>query len=312
MTPTDQQTLVQLWERLASYEVSFGPLPGVADPAARRTLLRQMIDSLRRVRYVKVALVRDISERRADPHDELFDPIKAAVLAIRTGDLEEAYWLTFLFVHFGRHPTGGYRYIRDVYGRLDDGAGWRWPEVSADPDGFRDWLRDSQDQIRNSGFPGGFGNHRKYQSLDADKANGTGNAVWTYVSWVMKYGSHQHLMNHALQISNNDPRQAFDVLYHSMNEVASFGRLARFDYLAMIGKLELTDLEPGSVYLSGASGPAAGADLLLTGGSSTMTTSEMEAELNQLAGHLQIGMQVAEDAICNWQKSPKAFKPVRV
>lgn len=313
MTPADQKTLEDLAKRLDEYETQYGPLPGIADPAARRTLLLQMIDSLRRVRYVKTVLTRDISTRRADPQDDIFDPIKAAVLAIRNGNVEEAYWLVFLFVHFGRHSTGRYRYIRDIYGRLGDTPMWSWGEVSADPERFREWLRENQDHIRQSELPGGFGNHRKYQSLDADKPKGTGAAVTSYVSWVMTHGTHQQLMNHAVQSSANDAQQAFDTLYHSMDHVASFGRLARFDYLAMIGKLELANLQPGSVYLSGASGPTAGARLLLTkNGSATMTTDEMESEINRLANHLQIGMQAAEDSICNWQKSPTSFKPVRV
>ena len=313
MTPTDQKTFEKLSERLNAYEALHGPLPGIADPAARRTILRQMIDSLRRVRYVKTIMEREISPRRADPQDEMFDPVKAAVLAHRDGDVEEACWLVFLFVHFGRHSTGGYRYIRDVYGRLGEPPPWRWTEVSSDPNGFRDWLRDNQNQIKDSELPGGFGNHRKYQSLDADIANGTGEAVTTYVAWVMDRGSHQQLMDHANESTNNDPREAFGVLYHSMNEVASFGRLARFDYLTMIGKLELANLEPGSVYLAGASGPTSGAKLLFAEADDPpLTTGEMETQMNQLADHLQIGMQVAEDSICNWQKSPNSFKPVRV
>lgn len=313
MTHGDEKTLEELAERLAEYETQYGALPGITGTAARQALLLQMIDSLRRIRFVKTVMTRDVSTRRGDPQDELFDPIKAAVLAIRDGDPEEAYWLVFLFVHFGRHATGGYRYIRDVYGRLGDNPEWRWPEVSADPGEFRDWLRDNQDQIRNSGVPGGFGNHRKYQSLDADKDNGTGEGVTSYVSWVMQHGSHEQLMEHAAQVSSDDPMEAFDTLYRSMSGVASFGRLARFDYLTMVGKLELANLEPGSVYLADASGPTAGARLLLAGNrASPITPGQMEPEIDRLAHHLEIGMQAAEDAICNWQKSPTAFKPVRV
>jgi hypothetical protein len=38
--------------------------------------------------------------------------------------------------------------------------------------------------IRAPGVPGGFGNHRKYESLDADSPRGTGAVVESYVGWV--------------------------------------------------------------------------------------------------------------------------------
>jgi hypothetical protein len=312
MTPEDEKVLEELRESLADYEAQHGMLPGITDPATRESLLLQMIDSLRRIRFVKALLARDLSTRRADPRDDLFDPIRAAVLSIRGEDTEEAYWLVFLFVHFGRHSTG-YRYIRDVYGRLGEDPEWRWPEVSTDPAGFKNWLRGNQDAIRESDLPGGFGNHRKYQSLDADSDSGTGAAVASYVSWVLEHGSHEQLINAALQSSDHDPRRAFDALYQSMACVDSFGRLARFDYLAMIGKLELAGIEPGSVYLSSASGPTRGARLLLKGdGEAAAPVSQLEPAINKLADHLQVGMQTAEDAICNWQKSPTTFKRVRL
>lgn len=281
MTPADQNTLEGLSERVDSYETLHGQLPGIADPAARETLLRQMIESLRRVRYVQTILDRDISPRRSDPQEEMFDPIMAAVLAHRGGDVEEACWLVFLFVHFGRHPTGRYRYVSDVYGRLGEPPPrWGWAEVSSDSEAFRDWLRDNQTEIRESELAGGFGNHRKYQSLDADIANGTGAAVTSYVDWVLDHGSHQQLIDDAVESTSNNPRETFGVLYNSMTKVASFGRLARFDYVAMLGKLGLAQVEPGSVYLAGASGPTAGARLLFVNAEGpSLSTSELEAQL---------------------------------
>ena len=54
-------------------------------------------------------------------------------------------------------------------------------------------------------------------------------------------------MKNACEQAKGDPRKAFDILYHSMGAVASFGRTARFDYLTMIGKLGLAPIEPGSL-----------------------------------------------------------------
>ena len=92
----------------------------------------------------------------------------------------------------------------------------------------------------------------------------------------------------------------------------SFGRMAKFDYLTMIGKLELAHIEPGSTYLEGATGPFAGGRLLF-GGSTTarLSREDLDSRSVELGDALGIGMQVVEDAVCNWQKSPRKFVPFR-
>jgi hypothetical protein len=83
-----------------------------------------------------------------------------------------------------------------------------------------------------------------------------------------------------------------------------FGRLARFDYLTMVGKLELAPIRPGSAYIKGSTGPLLGAKLLFGDGSAT----NLDKWVVQLDRKLQVGMQVLEDSLCNWQKSPDQFK----
>jgi hypothetical protein len=90
--------------------------------------------------------------------------------------------------------------------------------------------------------------------------------------------------------------------------VLRFGRLARFDYLAMLGKLGLAGIKPGSTYLNGATGPLRGARLLF---GVTANHSVLDGWLGELDEELQVGMQVMEDALCNWQKSPSVFEPFR-
>jgi hypothetical protein len=92
-----------------------------------------------------------------------------------------------------------------------------------------------------------------------------------------------------------------------MEMVMRFGRLARFDYLTMVGKLELAPIQPGLAYIKGSTGPLAGAKLLF-GNAGATTLDEWAA---QLARNLQVGMQVMEDSLCNWQKSPDKFKAFR-
>ena len=97
--------------------------------------------------------------------------------------------------------------------------------------------------------------------------------------------------------------------------VASFGRTAKFDYLTMIGKLGLAPIEPGSTYMHGATGPLSGARLLFGGRKTApLTRSDLEAWLVELEARLHLGthgMQVLEDALCNWQKNPRTFVPFR-
>ena len=284
-------------------------LPGIQPLERRNTFLAQVVESIRRVRYVGVISERDVSERRADPSDDLFDPLKAAILFQRQGELDEAFWMVFLFVHFGKHSRSGWQYIRQVYGCLGDVQHrWDWNTTSADPKAFREWLDIHQDQIRVPGIPGGFGNHRKYQSLDAYSDVGTGAAFETYVQWIGPPRTHIELIEQALDRRNQSPRDTFRYLYVSMNCVASFGRMARFDYLAMLGKLGLAAIEPDATYMQGSTGPLVGARMLF---GLQFGAAQLDQKLIELEAQLGVGMQVIEDALCNWQKSPDVFVPFR-
>jgi hypothetical protein len=116
----------------------------------------------------------------------------------------------------------------------------------------------------------------------------------------------------ALEQSNADSRKAFDHLYCSMDDVIAFGRTAKFDYLTMVGKLGLAQIEPGIPYLDGSTGPLRGARLLF-GGSRTanINVHTLDKWLTEVGITLNVGMQVLEDALCNWQKSPGKFIPFR-
>ena len=111
----------------------------------------------------------------------------------------------------------------------------------------------------------------------------------------------------SLREARGDAGLAFDSLYRSMETVIRFGRLARFDYLTMVGKLELAPIQPGLAYIKGSTAPLAGAKLVFANG----TATDLDEWVVQLAGKLHVGMQVMEDSLCNWQKSPDKFKPFR-
>jgi hypothetical protein len=304
--PRDRELAQRIDAELAAFDQTARPLPGLRDPACRETFREQILESIHRISFIQILRNREISDRRADPNDELFNPLKAAMVQQRRGNTEEAFWLVFLFVHFGKHARGGWRYAREVYGRLGDGRVWDWASTSRNPASFRDWLHAHQNDLKRPGA--GFGNHRKRESLDARSAIGTGAVVKSYVRWVNPPRSHQQLVAEAVARNNNDPMAAFDDLYGSMDVVVRFGRLARFDYLTMLGKLELAPITPGSPYLEGSSGPLKGAQLLFGRQEAAAT---LDSWVEGLGEQLGVGMQVLEDALCNWQKSPESFVPFR-
>ena len=304
MRPGDRELARQLEERLLAHEHNVRPLPGIRESANRMAFLEQLVESIRRIKFVQTIRTRPLSARRSDPNDQLFDPLKAAILHQRSGEIEEAFWLVFLFVHFGKNARGGWRFAREVYGRVGEGMCWNWTRVSSDTTGFREWLHAHETELKREGVPGGFGNHRKFQSLDAYARDGTGSTIETYVAWVHPPRTHQALMDEAYQRADFNRRRAFHILYRSMVAVAGFGRLARFDYLTMVGKLGLAQIEPGSTYMQGASGPLKGARLLYGHDASAAV---LDAWLLELDTEIGVGMQALEDAICNWQKSPAEF-----
>ena len=306
--PGDRGLAQRLQSALVGFSERKRELRGVMDASSRESFVQQLVESMRRVKYVSVLRCRRLGNAFTDPSNDSFDPIKGAITHQRNGNHDEACWLVFLFVHFGKHNRGGWRYIREVYGRLNDGNRWTWVNTRVDPAAFRDWLHAHENEIRRRGVPGGFGNHRKYQSLSATSPTGTGATVESYIDWVGASRSHQQMFDDALQRAGADPQKGFDILYHSMSVVVGFGRTARFDYLTMVGKLGLAVIEPGSTYLSNSTGPLSGARLLFGGNKDAdLSPNELEGWLRDLESDLQVGMQALEDAICNWQKSPSRF-----
>lgn len=296
----------QLRNGIAICEQQHFPLPGVADAVRREVFLRQLVDSVRRVRYVSVVANRPIDADRADGLSPFFDPIRAAVLKRQSGDFDEACWLVFLFVHFGRHPISGYRYAREVYSALGQRGPWTFRAVAADFVGVRLWLTVNEAHLRR-GTGRGFGNHRKYLSLSGDKPNATGDAFETYVRWVRGHGSHENLFARALEQAQGNPEIAFESLFKSMDSVASFARMGKFDYLTMVQKLGFAAIRPGRPYFeSNTTGPNKGARAMFETGTG-LKLNELEQRTKALGACLGVGMQEMEDALCNWGKDTSHY-----
>lgn len=290
------------------------PLPGIQHPDACRVLVEQLVDSVRRVTYVDVVGSRSIAQDRADPWSDVFDPIRGAILQERAGNIDEAFWLVFLAIHFGKHGNAGWRLCRDVYSRLAEGPVWTWDAVSTDPGAFSTWLSGSWRAFYADDIERKFGNHRKYETLRPDAARATHRVVESYVAWVGPTRSHPMVFQAAGEEVGADPRAIFHRVYERMN-IVSFGRTAKFDYLTMIGKLGLATLEADSTYMREATGPKKGAKLLFFGSrDATVDIGELEDLVRRLDNALGLGsqsMQVLEDALCNWQKSPLTYQRFR-
>lgn len=285
-------------------------LPGAAAIENKAALLEQLVESIRRVDYVAAIASRPISPNRANPSSDYFDPIRAAVLKAQASDFEEASWLVFLATHFGKASRTGWLLTKDVYGALGTGHNWTWPLVSTNPVAMSQWIAGNQAVLRSGGRK--FGNHRKYESLDPAKSNSTGEVIESYVNWVMQHGSHMGLFSHALIESGGNQRIAFGTLYRSMGAVKRFGRTGKFDYLTMIAKVGISTIVADSTYMAEATGPLKGARLLF-GGTTTadLPAVVLEQKIQRLDSVLGVGMQVIEDALCNWQKSPGNFVKFR-
>ncbi len=302
MRPRDRQLAAQLDGKLRRFAGEVVPLPGIGEPITREVFIEQLLESIHRVLYPVVLRGRPLSDLRTDPSSPLFDPIKAAIIQARRGDHDEACWLVFLFVLLGKHAASGYQLARDVYGARSGPLWWTWHAVSRNVGEFRTWLAQSADAIRGNG--GKFGNHRKYESLNGLSAMGAGATVEGYVRWIGPPRTHAEYFQSAIDQARGDSRRAFAILYQSMDSVVRFGRLARLDYLAMVGKLDLATIEADRAYLSGATGPLSGARRLFGASPTTdLAPAELEGRLAELDSRLGVVMQVLEDALCNWNKS---------
>lgn len=310
MRHKNPQEARRLFAALEQFEVEFQVVPGIRSQASRETFVDRIVESQRKAEVFRRMAVGEIGARRADPASGVFDPYKAAVLANQRGDIEEALWLVFLAVHFGKHRESKWQYVVDFYGRLGEGGRWSWGDASRDVEGVRDWLAENGPQFKRADQRSGFGNHRKYESLGGWTSAGTGAVVESYVGWIQESGSHETMLEIAFDRHPGDPTAQFDEIYRSMRKnVHRFGRTACFDYLATIGKLDLAPIEPGKAYLAGATGPLRGARIMF--GSSRAGSRELESRLACLESHLHIGFDALEDALCNWQKDPSRFKRFR-
>jgi hypothetical protein len=313
MSPKDQARARELWHGIADYNAKVFALPGLTGVGHTETLAAQFVDSIRRVEFAHYIRDAEHSSARCDPASGLFDPLRAAVLCNRRGEFDEAWWLVFLATHFGKHAADGWRLARDVYGKLGQGGRWDWQTISQSPGAFHAWLAANEETLRGAdGISRRFSNHRKYESFRADSSKGTSATFSSYVAWVAPRRSHNQMVRELHQQVGQNPHAVFAALYSSMDSVKRFGRLGKFDFLTMLGKLGIAPIEPGVTYLRGATGPLAGARLLLGGTRyADLAEDELESKLVDFGDKIGVRAQPMEDALCNWQKSPSKYELFR-
>lgn len=308
--PIDNEKLCTvLNEELEQFSLTKRELPTLKDETKKGVLVKQLIDSVRRVEYARVVGTRSANQLIADPKNEVFNPIKAVVYHLNNGNTDEATWLVFLVTHFGYSASCKWLLVKDVYGKLGDSSYWTWDSVTKDTEEFCLWSESLREKVRTLVPKRKFGNHRKYESLKTGSNRSLSKVVTSYVNLISSAGgSHEQLFANANQAGEGCKYKAFEYLYDQTNEIVSFGRTAKFDFLTMLGKLGIVEIEPPKTYMQGSTGPIKGARLLF--GDKKMRVSELEKELFELQKSLSInpfGMQVLEDALCNWQKSPKNY-----
>lgn len=298
----DLELYNEVEKSILTYSKEYGMPLGISDDACFHVFILQIIDSVRRIKFVERIMERKFSNLVANPNSIAFDPLKAAVFHIKNNNIDEACWLIFLSIHFGKHKKYNWNLVKAFYGKLGDTNYWTWENTKNDLVGFQNWLQLNETKIKSYGA---FGNHRKYSSL---KPNITGEVIKSYIRWVDFYGNHINLFNTVNNSLGMNSIKTFKDLYKKMNAVYGFGRMGKFDFLCMIGKMKIVDIFPGEVFLKEATGPKIGCSLLF-GNNSNSEIDIMNDKLNLLEKELNLdfGMQILEDAICNWQKNPKKY-----
>ncbi|MBL3576250.1 hypothetical protein JMK10_20320 [Rhodovulum sulfidophilum] len=294
-------------KKIGQIDAQFGPLPGISTAERRSCWAQQIVSSLRRISYTDTLLMRRVNPARVDPHSSIFDPVRGALYFQSNGQLDEAVWLTFVLTHFGKHAVDEWKLAANVYGSFGVGPVWSFAQYAADPAGFENMLAANSGRLADAGISGSFSNHRKFQSK---KPQALAKTFRTYYEWQTESGSFRDRIIATHANVGQEPQAAFDALYRSMKGVFGFGggRLGRFDFLTMLGKLQLAPIAPGSVYLDKATGPLSGARLLFFNDRNRHVTGRaLEPRVDALDEILAVGKQVIEDSLCNWQKSPDAY-----
>ncbi len=278
----------KLERRLNEFQDQYN-LPGLRHEQDRNWFLEELMRSRKRVRMERMR----VFQGSKDPTDEEFHPPRSIHDLFRKGERDEAVWLTFLYIHFGRKEES----VRLFYGKFGEGQ-WSWEKVRRDPGSVQTWMRAHGERVKELKF----GNHRKYESNDPNKRVGTHAVIDSYVRWGRSNGDGSPFDALAKFVTDGgSPEHAFDAIFHAF-DVLRFGRTARFDFLCLLGNLGILRVSPSHCYLRGATGPRTGAIQMVTGVRTKRLAREVETRIAELQECLGVSAEAMEDALCNWQK----------
>jgi hypothetical protein len=230
-------------------------------------------------------------ERLVSARDDI---LRLILDAYDAGNRDEALWRTFIAAHFGRMSAS-----KDVVGQVESShrflcafgsePHWTWTKVSDDPQLLCDWLLTSPDKLQQLSF----GNHRKFESK---KPYLFWEVMDSFIKLVATWcGSPAALFETNASLT---PQLRHAEIYERLR-IRRFRRTGRFDFLALVGEMGLVDIEPGTCYLIGSTGPLEGAKQLW---GQNKTGRELDRLAVELAVTLRLSPLVIEDALCNWQK----------
>ena len=104
--PWDRELAQGLEADLLSFDREKRSIPGIHNSTRRKVLIEQLLESVRRVKYVEVIRTLKLSNRRADQNDDLFDPLKAAILCQRRRNIQDVK-SNMVFGHFRNQQQRG-------------------------------------------------------------------------------------------------------------------------------------------------------------------------------------------------------------
>ena len=261
-------------------------------------LALQLIDSIEQEAAIKALLDSDIREQYCDPKSEEFNPIKA-IIYLKDKDYDEACWLSFLLIYTNDSEQADWAFMRKLYGGvgLNLKTALTWQQVTKSFDQGMALFERLSSSLALSNPKPKFGHHRAYESI-----NHLPLAFSSYIDFINEQGGHQALFRP--KVSALDKTAYFQTLYALVRKnIYRFGRLSTFEYLCLLGKIDLAEVEPDSCYIAEASGPKRGAKLLF----GMLDDAKLDDHAIGLADYLNVGYQELEAAICHWQKSPDRY-----
>lgn len=257
---------------------------------------------IRAVLVIEFAASLDLATKRAEQKRRLprtpaklsrSDILRLIADAQRSGDEDEVLWRCFLAGHFGWTSTDNPQKTESA-GRFlcafGDKPYWTWERIASHQSALREWLQAHRAELKSLGY----GNHRKYESKQPKDLY---RVFESFCEWIKEHGGSPAK---AFRIDREaSPETRFDTLYRSLKKgVHRFGRTGTFDLLCLLDDLGVLQFRAGSCYLSGSTGPLAGARKLWG--------KRRPSELSQFADRAAIAMgipfDVFEDALCMWQK----------